>query len=130
MKKPDINRMRLLVAGMLPEHIDCTHAKNGRGFLWVDSERRIIHAVQEREWLEVVQLVAAQWKRDYLHKSVGNLHRNYLCMLMQLCNPGVKLWDDGRFIGAWYHALNTADASIETRLEALCCVKFPTEFQR
>lgn len=52
------------------------------------------------------------------HLSVGCLIRDYWLQLMQILNPGVKMWENGAFLGSWANAIKVGRATATQRSEA------------
>lgn len=103
-----------------------------RGFVRRHEDRGGDYLVSAPDYLNdlnAMHVVEQELKSKHGHKSVGNLHRNYLLHLMNVMNPGVELWDNGTYLGDWTHAIKTAEATAKQRAEAMCRTLFPERFK-
>lgn len=113
---------KLFIAKMLPEKIEVFDHERGQ-FRWINKTDTCFCLVVETEWLHIMHLAEEKLEKENGFKSVKNLWRDYICQLMQELNPGVKLWDNEKWVGSWSHAVNPAFATFNQRATAMRKVK-------
>lgn len=114
MKNPTIDEMKLLVAGMIPEHL---HIR-GTNACWRINEKAAGRAVVETEWLHVCWLAEESLSDDEC--------RTYGQILEMMVSKEPADWASR---GKPYAATYAFHATVEQRLEALCRIKHPGLFQ-
>lgn len=62
-------------------------------------------------------------KRETGMLSVRCEIRTYWLKLMEIMNPGVKLWDNGTFLGSWNHAIKVSEATAAQKCKAYLRLK-------
>ena len=118
MKKPTIDKMKLLVAGMIPEHILVLESGGSTLYGWNDPLHGFNGPVTEREWLHVAWLAEESLSDDEC--------REYGQIIEIM---GSKEPQDWEARGKPYAATYAFHATVEQRLEALCRIKHPGLFQ-